>query len=112
MLFLIELERRRVHLAGITAHPTGAWTAQAARNLLMDLDQAERFRLPVRDRDAKFSTAFDTVFGAAGVQVLKNPPRAPRRRGRTRTRNAGYAPYAPSAWTGPCATKRGVTERR
>jgi hypothetical protein len=54
VFFVIELEHRRVHLAGITAHPTGAWVTQAARNLLMGLDdQANRFRFLVRDRDGK-----------------------------------------------------------
>jgi putative transposase len=65
VLFVIELDRRRVHLAGITAHPTGAWVTQAARNL-------------IRDRDAKFNAAFDAVFAAAGVETIKIPPRAPR----------------------------------
>jgi transposase InsO family protein len=77
--FVIELEHRRVHLAGITAHPTGAWVTQAARNLLMDLDgHAQRFRFFIRDRDAKFTAAFDTVLTAAGIQVLNTPPQAPK----------------------------------
>lgn len=78
VLFIVEVDRRRVQLAGITAHPTGQWVTQAARNLLMDLGQrADRFRYLVRDRDAKFTTAFDTVFSAAGLQIVKIPPRAP-----------------------------------
>jgi len=81
VLFVIEVDRRHVHLLGVTAHPTGDWVAQAARNLLLDLGETAdrfRFRFLVRDRDTKFSAAFDTVFIGVGVRVLKTPVRAPR----------------------------------
>jgi putative transposase len=78
VLIVIEHGRRRVHLAGITAHPTGAWVTQQARNLLIDLgDRADHFRFLLRDRDSKFTAAFDAVFAGADIRILRAPVRAP-----------------------------------
>ena len=79
ILVVIEHGRRRVHVAGITAHPTGAWVTQQARNLLMDLGEyAAQFRFLIRDRDSKFTAAFDAVFSGADIRIIRTPVRAPR----------------------------------
>lgn len=78
-LIAVEHGSRRAYLLGVTAHPTGAWTTQAARNLLMDLgDRATTIKFLLRDRDCRFTRAFDAVFAADSIQILTSPPRAPR----------------------------------
>ena len=78
-LIVVEHGSRRAHLAGVTAHPTGAWTMQAARNLLMDLgDRVDTLKFVLRDRDSRFTRAFDAVFAAEGIGILASPPQAPR----------------------------------
>jgi putative transposase len=77
--FAIELQTRRVHLLGVTRHPTGQWATQLARNLAGDLEEAGcRFTYLIRDRDTKFTAAFDAVFASIGITVLPIAPQAPR----------------------------------
>ena len=77
VLFFIELSTRRVHLAGVSAHPNLAWVTQQARILVIE-DRLARTRFLIRDRDAKYSGPFDEVFRSEGVRVIRTPIRSPK----------------------------------
>jgi putative transposase len=79
VLFFIELGSRRVHLGGCTANANAAWVTQQARNLVVTRPHIDvRLRFLVRDRDRKFTRAFDEIFQSEAVKVLRTPVRAPR----------------------------------
>ena len=79
VLIAVEHGSRRVHLVGVSAHPTGAWSTQAARNLMTDLaDRVSTTKFLLRDRDSRFTRAFDAVFAADDIRILTSPPGAPR----------------------------------
>jgi putative transposase len=84
VLFFIELGTRRVHLAGCTAHPTSAWVTQQARNLtwkmedLGDRDRELPIRFLIHDRDAKFTSSFNTVFESECIETILTPYRSPK----------------------------------
>jgi putative transposase len=71
VLFFIELESRRVHLAGCTTNPNGAWVTQQARNLSFT-DLFERMRFLIHDRDSKFAASFDEIFRSEGIKVIRD----------------------------------------
>jgi hypothetical protein len=78
-LVFLEHHTRRLHITGVTAHPTQAWTTQQARNLAADLGhRMESLCFLFRDRDGKYGQAFDAVFQAGDLRVVKSAPQAPR----------------------------------
>ncbi len=79
VLFFIELDTRRVFVTGVTAHPTGGWVVQQARNLSGELAKRARpVRSLIRDRDTKFTASFDEVFRSEGIRIIRTPIQAPR----------------------------------
>jgi putative transposase len=68
---VIEHASRRIRILGVTPHPTGAWTAQQARTLLMDLrEQPHRVKFMIRDRGSNFTAAFDAVLADPGIRIM------------------------------------------
>lgn len=79
VLVFIELATRQVHLAGITANPTGEWATQQARNMIEAfVERTEPSRFLIHDRDGKFTAAFDEVFRSENIRTIRTPVRAPR----------------------------------
>jgi putative transposase len=79
VLAVIEHATRRIRILGVTLHPTGEWTTQQARNLLMDLGgQADRVKFMIRDRGSNFTAAFDAVLADAGIRIVLCNVRTPR----------------------------------
>ena len=79
VLTVIGHATRRIRILGVTLHPTGEWTTQQARNLIMDLgEQAERMKFMIRDRGSNFTTAFDVVLADAGIRTVLCNVRTPR----------------------------------
>ena len=79
VLAVIEHATRRIRILGVTLHSTGVWTAQQARNLVMDLgEQAHRVKFLIRDRGSNYTAAFDAVLAGAGIRTVRCNVRTPR----------------------------------
>jgi putative transposase len=109
VLTVIGHAARRIRILGVTLHPTGDWTTQQARNLIMDLgDQAERMKFMIRDRGSNFTAAFDTVLADAGIRTVLCNVRTPRMNA-IAERWIGDA--AASSWTAPLSGTRAICSR-
>lgn len=101
VLAIIEHASQRVRILGVTAHPDNRWVTQMARNLIMEVgEHAEAVTFLIRDRDTKFTAAFERMFADAGLKILRSPVRAP---ARTRSWNGGSVAAAvsvgPKLWS-------------
>ncbi len=89
VLFVVEVERRAVHLLGVTANPNGPWVTRVARNFCAELeDNGRRVRFLVRDRDTKFTAPFDNVIASIGAETVLTPVRSPKAQRLRRTLGA------------------------
>ncbi len=99
VLAVIEHASRRIRILGVTLHPTGEWTAQQARNLIMDLGgQAHRVKFMIRDRGSNFTAACDAVLADAGVRIVLCNLRTPRMKRDHRTLDRRMPPRAPGPY--------------
>jgi putative transposase len=77
VFFVISLATRRIEYVACSSNPDGRWVTQQARNLAMEFADEQPFRFLIHDRDTKFSRAFDDVFRAEGIKVIRTPVQAP-----------------------------------
>ena len=109
VLAVIEHASRRIRILGVTLHPTGEWTSQQARNLLIDLgEQAHRVKFMIRDRGSNFTAAFNAVLAGAGIRTVLCNIQTPRMNA---SPNAGSADAAASSSTGPSSGTRPICGR-
>jgi hypothetical protein len=99
VLFYIEHGTRQVYFAGCTAHPSGDWTTQQARQMTLELEERELpMKYLIRDHDTKFTQSFDTAFEAAGIEIVDIPYQAPKCQCASRTMGTLSAPGMPGSF--------------